>query len=95
MKNKIKISKKEKQEIELTKFQSILLLSQALMMMALIISYVMSLFIVELKLLWQIYLILLTIIMAMSNYSISKNKKVSILYLAIGLLFLIGIIIGV
>lgn len=82
-------------KIELKKVQEIALLTQLLLIFAIIVSFIMSRFVVELTILMNIYLVILAFVMAYTNYTISKRKSVSIIYLVLGIIILVDIIIGI
>ena len=87
-------NKKGKEKIELKKVQEIALLSQALIIVAIIISFIMSRYIPELNLLMNIYLIILSFVMAYTNYSIYKKKSMCILYVVFGIIIISSILLG-
>ncbi len=90
----LKYSKKNSNpKIELKKVQEIALLSQALIIMAIIISFIMSRFIPELTILMNTYLVILSFIMAYTSYTIYKKKSISILYIVFGIIILSSILI--
>ena len=84
---------KNSSKIELKKVQEIALLSQAMIICAIIISFIISRFIPELTILMNIYLVILSLIMAYTNYSIYKKKNMSILYIVFGVIILLSVII--
>lgn len=79
-------------KIELKKVQELALLSQAIMIFAIIVAFIMSRYIPELTMLMNIYLVILSLIMAYTNYSIYKKKSICILYIVFGIIILAGII---
>lgn len=89
----LKNNKKNNPKIELKKVQEIALLGQALIICAIIISFIMSRFIPELTILMNIYLVLLSMIMAYTSYTIYKKKSISILYIVFGLIILSSVLI--
>lgn len=92
----LKNSKKSKgQKIELKQVQEIALLSQALMIFAIVVAFIMSRYIPELTIIMNIYLVLLAFIMAYTNYTIYKNKKLSILYIVFGIIILSSVILEI
>lgn len=89
----LKNNKKNNPKIELKKVQEIALLSQALIIAAIIISFIMSRFIPELTILMNTYLVILSLIMAYTSYTIYKKKSISILYIVFGLIILSSVLI--
>ena len=89
----LKNNKKNNSKIELKKVQEIALLGQAMIICATIISFIISRFIPELKILMNIYLVMLSLIMAYTSYSIYKRKSISILYIIFGFIILLSVII--
>ncbi len=89
----LKNNKKNNSKIELKKVQEIALLGQAMIICAIIISFIISRFIPELKILMNIYLVMLSLIMAYTSYSIYKRKSISILYIIFGFIILLSVII--
>lgn len=87
--------KKNNQKIELKQVQEIALLGQALIITAIIISFIMSRFIPELTIIMNIYLVILSFIMAYTSYSIYKRKSTSILYIVFGLIILLSVILEI
>lgn len=87
--------KKNNTKIELRKVQEIALLSQALIITAIIISFIMSRFIPELTIIMNVYLVILSVIMAYTSYSIYKRKKMSLVYIVFGLIILSSVILEI
>lgn len=85
-------NKKNNPKIELKKVQEIALLCQALIITAIIISFIMSRFIPELTIIMNTYLVILSFVMAYTTYSIYKRKKMSLLYIIFGLIILSSVI---
>ena len=86
--------KKEKKE-KYEDVKNAILLSQGIIIGSIIISFIMSLFIPELGILSRIFFIILTFIMAISNYFIYKKISYSIMYLIVGIGFIVGTLLGV
>lgn len=85
-------SKNNSPKIELKKVQEIALLWQAIIILAIVISFIMSRFIAELTTLMNIYLVILSVIMSYTSYTIYKRKSISILYIIFGIIILSNII---
>lgn len=94
MKSSLENSKKTKEKIELKKVQEIALLSQALIIVAIVISFIMSRYVPELTLLMNIYLVILAFVMAYTNYSIYKKKGICILYIVFAIIIISSILLG-
>lgn len=88
-------TKKDDKKIKLSQVQEIALIWQAIIIVAVIISFIMSRYIVELSLLMNLYLVILSFIMAYTNYTIYKKKSITFLYLIFGIIILGSIIVGV
>lgn len=86
---------KKNPKIELKQVQEIALLGQALIIVAIIISFIMSRFIPELTIIMNTYLVILSFIMAYTSYSIYKRKSMSILYIVFGLIILSSVILEI
>ena len=91
----LKNNKKNSPKIELKKAQEIALLSQAMIICAIIISFIMSRFIPELTIIMNSYLVILSFIMAYTSYSIYKRKGMSILYIVFGIIILSSVILEI
>lgn len=91
----LKNNKKNSPKIELKKVHEIALLGQALIITAIIISFIMSRFIPELTIIMNIYLVILSFVMAYTSYSIYKRKNMSILYIIFGLIILSSVILEI
>lgn len=89
----LKNNKNNNPKIELKKVQEIALLGQAMIICAIIISFIMSRFIPELTILMNIYLVILSFIMAYTSYSIYKRKSISVLYIVFGIIILFSVVI--
>lgn len=88
----LKNNKKNNPKIELKKVQEIALLGQAMIIAAIIISFIMSRFIPEITMIMNCYLVILSFIMAYTSYSIYKRKNMSILYIVFGLIILSSVL---
>lgn len=86
---------KKSPKIELKQVQEIALLGQALIIVAIIISFIMSRFIPELTIIMNTYLVILSFIIAYTSYSIYKRKSMSILYIVFGLIILSSVILEI
>ncbi len=96
MKSNLQINnKKDNKKIELNKIQKIALLSQLLLIFAIIVSFIMSRYVIELTLLMNTYLVILAFVMAYTNYTIYKRKSISIIYLILGAVILVDILLGI
>lgn len=84
--------KNNNSKIELKKVQELALLSQAIMIFVIIVSFIMSRYIPELTILMNIYLVLLSLIMAYTNYTIYKKKSICILYIVFGIIISLSIL---
>lgn len=85
---------KKNNKIDLKQVQEIALLSQALMIFAIIVSFIMSRYIPELTILMNIYLVILSFIMAYTNYTTYKKKGICALYIVFGIIILLSTIMG-
>ena len=86
---------KDKEKFEINKVQEIILLGQAMVIVAIIASFILSKIYSEFSLLLDIYLIILCAIMAYTNFSIYNRKKISIIYIIFSIIILISIIFGI
>mgnify|MGYP004521409257 CR=1 FL=1 len=91
----LKNNKKDEQKISLKRVQEIALLGQAITILAIIVSFIMSRYVVELTILVNIYLVILSFVMSYTSYSIYKRKGISILYIVFGLIILLSILLGI
>lgn len=95
MKENMKPMNKNKEKFEINKVQEIILLGQAMVIVAIISSFILSKIYSEFSLLLDIYLIILCAIMAYTNFSIYNRKKISVIYIIFSIIILISIIFGI
>lgn len=95
MKENMKPMNKNKEKFEINKVQEIILLGQAMVIVAIISSFILSKIYSEFSLLLDIYLIILCVIMAYTNFSIYNRKKISVIYIIFSIIILISIIFGI
>lgn len=91
----LKNNKKDEQKISLKRVQEIALLGQAITILAIIASFIMSRYVVELTILVNIYLVILSFVMAYTSYSVYKRKGMSIVYIVFGIMILLSILVGI
>ena len=91
----LKNNKKDEQKISLKRVQEIALLGQAITILAIIASFIMSRYVAELTILVNIYLVILSFVMAYTSYSVYKRKGMSIVYIVFGIMILISILVGI
>lgn len=91
----LKNNKKDEKKISLKRVQEIALLGQAITILAIIASFIMSRYVAELTILVNIYLVILSFVMAYTSYSIYKRKSMSILYIVFGIVILLSILVGI
>ena len=95
MKENMKPMNKDKEKFEINKVQEIILLGQAMVIVAIISSFILSKIYSEFSLLLDIYLIILCAIMVYTNFSIYNRKKISVIYIIFSIIILISIIFGI
>lgn len=95
MKENMKPMNKDKEKFEINKVQEIILLGQAMVIVAIISSFILSKIYSEFSLLLDIYLIILCAIMSYTNFSIYNRKKISVIYIIFSIIILISIIFGI